>query len=700
VLADAVLTSGSYAGGDAVGYVVFTQRNNIQSPSTIADGDQLYAVGVIQTGLSRIGLVGSRVRVNLPGLSSSPTLSGNLVRVERTGPSPIAFANGTPVENGALSDSDDQTFIRAAIEAMRSYIQVVPGSGPIRGQHLYSVDSTVYAFRDNVGATQCDFYGSSADGWVLQDLGGTLQFTGGVTHAEIVVGDTINGVSSGASAIVTRVTLSSGSWANGNAAGTLYLRAISGTFTDGENIIVEGKRRPVAASYALRGEQVRMKVDIPPSREPAAKKVGLVGRNVRVALSRIVLPPIADGSETLTVLSPGGRYEMIEANFGGHTERKKIYGCDGVNKAFEYDGTAFIQITTGMPTDTPRHVAQHQNHLWLSFSGGSLQLSSLTDPHEWSVVTGAAELQIGEEITGLARTPGDLLMVSGRNKIMLLYGTPGVDLQMREHQDIAGAAEWSVQRFFDMIYLDDRGLTNLAQTQAYGDFEDNTFSQKVSRRVEGMVKNVTASVVSKLKNQYRLFFDDGTALYVTFDNRRIRGIMPVTLGKTVRNASHSEDSSGNARMFFGSDDGYVYELDSGTSFDGSVVDAFLQLHFNHFGTPQQLKKFTRLAPEAVVIPSSASRNLSIQMAPIFSYGDGSTASPLSQDIIFEGGGGYWNIDNWNEFYWSSPSQSTPAQKITGTGFNVSVTFFTSMTYEQEHTLYGATVHYLPRRQIR
>jgi len=57
----------------------------------------------------------------------------------------------------------------------------------------------------------------------------TLAYTSGGTH-EVVVGDTLTGAMSGATARVVSLTLTSGTWAVGDAAGTLTLCDQTGTF--------------------------------------------------------------------------------------------------------------------------------------------------------------------------------------------------------------------------------------------------------------------------------------------------------------------------------------------------------------------------------------------------------------------------------------------------------------------------------------
>jgi len=64
-----------------------------------------------------------------------------------------------------------------------------------------------------------------------------LPFNSGGT-TEIAAGDTIAGASSSATGLVQAVTIDSGSWAGGDAAGTLTLRRKVGRFSNGENINV------------------------------------------------------------------------------------------------------------------------------------------------------------------------------------------------------------------------------------------------------------------------------------------------------------------------------------------------------------------------------------------------------------------------------------------------------------------------------
>ena len=101
---------------------------------------------------------------------------------------------------------------------------------------------------------------------------------------------------------------------------------------------------------------------------------------------------------------PGGRLELCVYNFTGRAGAQRIYGSDGVNRGFEFDGDVLVPIKTGMAVDKPVHCVAHKNHLFFSFAG-SVQNSSIAEPFRWSAVTGAGEIAAGDVVTGFKVLP-------------------------------------------------------------------------------------------------------------------------------------------------------------------------------------------------------------------------------------------------------------------------------------------------------
>jgi len=87
-------------------------------------------------------------------------------------------------------------------------------------------------------------YGIFGYSWVLPFDAGAY---------ELKVGDTIKGATSGATGIVTGVEVNTGTWAAGTAAGYLKIMTKTGTWVDGENILVSGEVATIAAAPTAGG---------------------------------------------------------------------------------------------------------------------------------------------------------------------------------------------------------------------------------------------------------------------------------------------------------------------------------------------------------------------------------------------------------------------------------------------------------------
>jgi hypothetical protein len=191
----------------------------------------------------------------------------------------------------------------------------------------------------------------------------------------------------------------------------------------------------------------------------------------------------------------------------------------------------------------------------------------------------------------------------------------------------------------------------------------------------------------RAKDQYRLFWSDGTGLTI-YLGRKEPEIMEFDLGKVVHCIASGEDSNGNEIIIFGSTDGYIYQLDAGTSLDGSAVTAYIRLPFNHVGTPTQHKRWHQLTLEMDAAVATV-----ISILVDFGFGDPEATTAAEETFTVSGGAGYWNLDNWDEFQWSATGTGVALLHIEGEGTNMSVSFLSEKIYEEPHTFHGLTLHY-------
>lgn len=553
-----------------------------------------------------------------------------------------AVVNGATEEQNEADDTLHNTYLAAARELYRDDILVVPGSGDIRGVWMYNGD--VYAFRDNAGATACVMYKSSTAGWVAQDLGGSVEFNTGATAAP-AAGDTITQAVTGATGILIEMVQTSGTFSGSDAVGRFHLKTITGTFSGTNNLSWTGGTATAT-------------------------------------------------STTVNALPVGGRYEFINYNFKGQASSNKMYGCNGVGEAFQWDGTGFAFVYTGVASDTPSHIFAHRRHLFLSYVS-SIQHSEIGKPLEWDALEGAGELATGDTVTGFLNIPGEALAIFNRNSTYILYGSAasGTDAwNLTTHSFESGAVEWSTQNIGTVPkYLDDRGITSLVTTQQYGDFKASTLSSLVETLVSLKLPSLVSSIRSREKDQYRLFFSDNTGLIMRdMGPRKGESFTTVEYPVEVKVTASVEDTTGVERLFFGSDDGYIYEMDKGDSFDGEDIDYSFRLAFNNLKSPRYKKRFFK-----VVLDMENTDVPPLSYLPDFSYGspDIPGAKAIIDETIIAGGGLYDGNDNWGQFYFDGPSTSSGEAYLDGSGLNMSLLIAGSSNFEAPHKIHTATIHY-------
>lgn len=531
----------------------------------------------------------------------------------------------------------------SAIAAARAAIGVVPGSGPVRGVWYFNGDR--YAVRDNAGATAAVMHKATTGGWAAVAHNRTLSFTSGGT-TEIVVGNTITGATSGATGLVRAVVLQSGTWAAGDAAGYLVLANQTGTFT-AENLNV--------------------------------------GASLNVAT--------VAGNSALHSFPAGGRYEFLNHNFYASADMERVYGVNGVGPAFSFDGTTIIPIITGTPGEAPHRIATHRMHLFLGFPGGNVVFSEPGEPYSYDAALGAGTFGTGNEITDFIPNTASVLTILGENGVANLYGNDAADFLLETLSDEAGALPWTAEKVGSPIYMDNRGLRSMTSTQAYGNFNLGTLSVMVQPLMESFRRSDVQPVAScrvRAKDQYRVFFDNHEGLTVYLGKKQPE-IMRFDLGRLVTCIVSAETDDRGEEIYFGSDDGYVYELERGHSLDGAVIPHFIRFPFAHQGAPQQRKRYHK-----AVIECEAAPNTTLKVWAEFDYGDLNAPINPSQLFSVAGGGGAWDVSSWDQFYWDAPVSGLAEAYINGVGRNVALVIAGETDDEPPHLLHGITLYFSVR----
>ena len=390
---------------------------------------------------------------------------------------------------------------------------------------------------------------------------------------------------------------------------------------------------------------------------------------------------------------PGGKYEFVNYNFTGAASTVKLYGVNGVGKGFQFDGTTLVFITTGMTVDTPTKIAAHRHHLFFGYPGGSVQHSSLGDPLTWSPTLGAAELAMGDEITDLVTAGPTSLLIMAKNSLAALYGNDASDWQIEILTNEAGAIPHTAEKLGTIIYMDNRGIRSVATTAAFGNFAIGTMTQMVApllRNKLGDGQFPVASCRVRARDTYRVFFADGTGISV-YMGKKTPEVMAIDLGVPVNVCCSAETDEGLEKVWIGSDNGFVYQLDKGRSFDGEAVNYHLRLPFNHQGMPHTSKRMHKVS-----IEYDAPGSINLSITGEVDYADPSEPPLAEHNAAAQGGGGYWDAVDWDEFYWSAPVEGNMEVYIDGVGESVSLLLGGEQADEEPHILQGMTLFYSVR----
>lgn len=543
-------------------------------------------------------------------------------------------------------DRPSDSTVPATIAARRAAIAVVPGSGPVRGVHIFSGD--VYAFRDTADASAGAMYRATSSGWSLIELGGFISFGAGT--AEFFAGDFIGGGTSGASAVVQRVGHLEGAW-SGSAAGILVISDIVGTFIAGEII------------------------------------TGTGGGSATVSVAY-----------TANTLSPGGKYEFDNHNYYGAAQQPRMYFVNSVDTGYEYGGGFWVApIQTGIESsmadelllaangdfilaangdsialsagfDAPAYIAHYKNHLFLGFTAGALVHSSIGEPLQFITTTGAGEIPFGDTMTGLLGAAATSLMAFGTNRMEYLTGDDQDNFVLNPISETTGAKAYTVQMLDSPTFLDDGGVRRAPTTAAFGDWRMGTLTGLVEpmiiKKRDDNVEPV-ASLKVKAKDQYKVFWEDGTGMTV-YVGRKNPEAMPFKLPIDVFCACSGEVEAGlGDRLFVGCQDGYVYELNRGTSFDGANINAYLRLPFTFANSPNQNVRWMK-----VTFEMQTPDPIEVGVAFDLDYGHGLSGTEVDVDVL--AGSPTIDTDDYASIAWT-PVQGRLEYHLSGIGPNIAAT---------------------------
>ncbi len=400
-----------------------------------------------------------------------------------------------------------------------------------------------------------------------------------------------------------------------------------------------------------------------------------------------------------TTLLPGGRYDMVIANFSAGSASTKIYGCDGINDPFEFDGTTYTPITSTGMVEKPTHIYAFKGHLFLAYLT-SIVHSALGDPLDYQVINGAGEIGTSDSVTGMLIQPGSgdggALAIYGRNTIWILYGTSAADWRFVTFAVGVGGIDFTMQSLADSYTLDDRGVISMKASLNYGNFDTNSITYNINPIIKSNRNLATCSSVNREKSQYRVFFSNGYGILTTIANERVVGHGLVQYPDPVLCSFDGEAPNGAPMSVFGVASGHVMQADIGSSFDGEIINGYAVTNINITKQLRIRKRFRKCV-------------LEVQGTNYAEFSVGYNFDWASDEILqhlFENGVAnlttisQWDAFYWDNFYWDGKGITPSYIELNGSGENIQLIISSSSDAIQEFSINSAVLHYTVRRGMR
>ncbi len=301
-------------------------------------------------------------------------------------------------------------------------------------------------------------------------------------------------------------------------------------------------------------------------------------------------------------------------------------------------------------------------------------------------------VQPGSQTTGT-------MAIYQRSNTLMLYGTGVSSWNLVLFNTGTGCIPYTAENMAESYTLDDRGVIGMQPSLNYGNFEQNTLTAAMQPFIAQHRSKAVCSVLCREKSQYRVYFSDGTGLHITVVNGKYMGAMPVfypinsdTVPAGLSNAWSGTASNGDEVILGCGTDGYVYQLDKGTSFDGANLGASLTLNFDSVRSPRLLKRFRKAALEM----QGASYT---EVDFFYNLGYGDSALPQVMPITYSANmlNSTWGTMVWGTFFWGLSDLVPTECEMGGTAENVALSFASSNDYIESYTINSIIIHFTPRR---
>lgn len=325
-----------------------------------------------------------------------------------------------------------------------------------------------------------------------------------------------------------------------------------------------------------------------------------------------------DGSETKYYKSSGSGWSLLTNgdslnSLGGKvnhadfnlTGDDKVIFVDGVNAPQVYNtSNDSLTAISSSSVAAASHVVMYKNTAFYSVNN-LLKFAAPYSVDDLSVTNGAGEINITQPITGLV-VFRDQLIIFTKNSVKKLTGSSAADFTVSPIADNIGCLNGdTIQEIGgDIIYLAADGIRLLSATDRIGDFGLDIVSDKITKTATSFLNSTTqyCTVLLKNKAQYRVFaYVDGTQASASsgligtkFISQGGESIQWSSTKGIKAFVADSVYSGSTETIYFANEDGYIYQMDSGATFNGEAIESIYESPYMPLADPEVRKTFYKM----------------------------------------------------------------------------------------------------------
>lgn len=385
----------------------------------------------------------------------------------------------------------------------------------------------------------------------------------------------------------------------------------------------------------------------------------------------------------------GPKHRYTKFNFNGTT---KLLGVDSLNYPYTWDGTTFTNLTGNTDIQGASHAIEFKDHMFYA-KGSLVTFSEPFQENQFDPGDGAGSFRVDGDVTGFA-VFRERLFVFTANKISALSGSSVADFVLTSvAEDIGCLYPDTIQEVGgDIMFLAADGLRLLGSTDRNDDFANNVASKPIQSDVTRLLREYASftSITVRGKSQYRLMcylpgrpwqLSEGLIATQTlkaqnadnpegFEWSFTQGIKSFVAYSELYNGVEYILSAGVCNS--SGQLGYVYRLESSSSFDGVSIKSSYWTPYYTFNDPTIRKTLYRLTMH--VTPEGTFSGL---VAVDFDQGVPGRVQPSVRNFNNSGGGALtWGSSGavWGSFSYANPPDTEIRIQLIGSGRNASLQF--------------------------